>query len=337
MHDFMDTAADTAMTKAPRPTAGPTIDVIMTCYNEGPYITAAVDSIINQTRYDLIERIVLVDDGSRPDTLEVLKALEARCSRLKVIYSGGNGLPKARNLAADHCTSDWIAILDGDDIWTEDKIEHQVAAIATRPNAGLVYTGFLQFENENPDNRTVAHVNDLGASSDLLRDYFLKEGPIIPSTILIRRDLFEQIGRFDARIKVFEDTEFYGRMADVCAFCCVDKPLLHKRVHANSITARRQEMMAHHAFVAFHLAARFPRLYPLVPRRLSERARKLGNTAVEFSSDAEAGRFYRLAMQLSPLSWRAQLSFWAHRLGLPLGAIKKRATARRDGQVTHDQ
>lgn len=333
----MDTAADTATTVATRPAAGLTIDVIMTCYNEGAYITAAIDSIVSQTRYDLIERIVVVDDGSRPDTTDVLKGLEARVPRLKVIYSGGNGLPKARNLAADHCTSDWIAILDGDDIWTDDKIEQQIAAIASAPKAGLVYTGYLQFDNENPDNRIVAHVNDLGGSPDLLREYFLKEGPIIPSTILVRRDLFEQVGRFDARIKVFEDTEFYGRMADVCEFCCVDRPLLQKRVHANSITAKRQEMMAHHAFVAFHLAARFPRLYPLVPRRLSERARKLGNTAVELGSDAEAGRFYRLAVQLSPLSWRAQLSFWAHRLGLPLGAMKKRAAARREGQVAHGQ
>ena len=45
----MDMAADTSVTTAPRATAGPTIDVIMTCYNEGPYITAAIDSIINQS------------------------------------------------------------------------------------------------------------------------------------------------------------------------------------------------------------------------------------------------------------------------------------------------
>lgn len=113
-----------------------TISVIMTCFNEGPYIGAAVDSILAQTRADLIEKVVIVDDGSESETLDVLRDIAQRDVRIEVIFSKGNGLPKARNLAAARVKSDWIAILDGDDIWLPERSRSRLRLSEVAPKSG---------------------------------------------------------------------------------------------------------------------------------------------------------------------------------------------------------
>ena len=81
-------------------TALPRLSVILTCYNEGPYIGAAVRSILDQTRADLIDKIVIADDGSDLDTIQALRVIEAWDSRIEVLFGqGGMGLPHQRNLA----------------------------------------------------------------------------------------------------------------------------------------------------------------------------------------------------------------------------------------------
>jgi glycosyltransferase involved in cell wall biosynthesis len=306
-----------------------TVGVILTCYNEGAYVEAAVRSILQQTRADLIDNVVILDDGSAQETLDVLKAIATWDERIEIIYSGGNGLPRARNIASERVTSDWIAILDGDDVWLPDKIEKQLRAAEGRPKVGLIYTGVFLFPDGMPQDKTIAKINDLGGSENLLRDYFLRDGPIIPSSIMFRRAVFEAVGKFDAAIRVFEDTEFYSRMAAACDFVMVREPLVEKRTHSASITARRKQLMVHHASVAFLIAGRQPTLIPDLPQRLAERARKLGNVEIAEGDDAAAAQYYRMATALAPFSWRARLSLWGLQLGLPLRRLRGLVVSRR--------
>src|SRR4029453_11109330 len=122
-----------------------------------------------------------------------------------------------------------------------------------------------------------ARVRDITRGENLTRTYFLNDPPIIPSTTLIRRAHFAACGRFDASMRVFEDTDFFRRLARVSRFAYVDSPLLYKRSRSTSITGGRKDLMAYHALVALKAAAEEPSLLALVPKRLAERARKLGN------------------------------------------------------------
>src|SRR2546423_15389797 len=97
--------------------------VIITCYNEERFISETIDSVLHQTRIDLINEIVVVDDGSKDNSREkVLKKVEEN-SKVKYIYQENKGLAGARNTAIRHTTGDYIAILDGDDLWMENKIK----------------------------------------------------------------------------------------------------------------------------------------------------------------------------------------------------------------------
>jgi glycosyltransferase involved in cell wall biosynthesis len=282
----------------------PKVAVVLTCYNEGPYIGGAVRSVLEQTRADLIESIVIADDGSTPATIAVLKDIERWDSRIHVLYGPGGAGPSQRNLAIGATSAPFVAILDGDDLWSPDKLERQVPVMAADRNIGLVYSGYFSFALGGIDTAHRATVRDISNQPDLTRAYFLNDPPIIPSTTLIRRSAFDACGGFDTTIRVFEDTDLYLRLSRTCRFAFVDAPLLYKRSHERSITGGRQDLMAYHALVALKAGAEDPRLLPLVPRRLAERARKLGNHLFLLGNYEEARRLLQLSARFDPFNLR---------------------------------
>jgi glycosyltransferase involved in cell wall biosynthesis len=238
-------------------------------------------------------------------------------------------------MAADYCTGDYIAILDGDDIWAPTKLEEQCVVLDRSLSVGLVYAGYFTFPSGHLSAAQPARVLDIsdskgGPAGVLTKRYFLNDPPIIPSTIIVRRDLFDRVGRFDSTIRVFEDTDFFLRFSKLCDFAFVPTPLLYKRNHSASITGARKDLMLHHARVAFGFAAGEPEMLPLVPRRLAERARKLGNQRFLAKDREGAVALLRLATRLDVWNLRA----WASRiavtfLGGPVEQLLKRTLATR--------
>jgi hypothetical protein len=198
--------------------------------------------------------------------------------------------------------------LDGDDVWTQEKLELQVPVMLSNPHVGLVYSGYSTFAANDLAGAHRARVRDITAEANLPRAFFLCDPPIIPSTTLIRRSAFEACGGFDATIRVFEDTDLYLRISRLCRFAFIATPLLYKRSRASSITGGRNDLMAYHALVALKAAAHDPRLLPLVPRRLAERARKLGNYYFLLGENARARPLLRFAVRLDPTNLRALAS-----------------------------
>lgn len=312
----------------------PTVGVVMTCYNEGPYIEDAVRSVLTQTRADAVEKIVIVDDGSRDDTLAVLSRVAAMDPRIEILYERGNGPSKNRNLAAARCDADWLAMLDGDDLWQPEKLQRQFARAQTAPQAGMIYTGLAYFSAENPTPQ-IARVPDLSRAENTEVAYFKKDGPIT-STILVRKRDFDAIGGYDETLRLFEDTDFYARLAAVTRFALAPEPLVHKRRHDGAATAqaKRDRMLAHQSLVTMLIAARSPSLIPLVPTRLARAARKLGNSEAADGHDDKALAFYRLARAVQPLAPINWLFWGAMRLGLPLGRIRAMIIQRRKARVS---
>jgi len=307
-----------------------TVAVIMTCYNEGAYLGAAVRSVLDQSRADLIDEIIITDDGSDAPTLAVLREIEGWDPRIRVLFgAGGLGPAGQRRLAIAESTAPVLAILDGDDLWTPDKLERQMLAIADEA-VGLIYSDFYIFPDGEIDAARRAGVLDITRDTGLLRTYFLNDPPIIPSTTLLRRTAYDAAGGFDAALHVFEDTDIFLRLAAVTRFALVNEPVLYKRQRSTSITGGRKDLMAHHAFVALRAAAHAPALLPLVPRRLGERARKLGNQRFLLNDRRGAVALLRLAVRLDPFNRRAWQSLVAAGLfpGLALRLLGASGRAR---------
>ena len=133
-----------------------------------------------------------------------------------------------------------------------------------------------------------------------MRRYFLHDPPILPSSVLMRRSLFDAVGGFDEAERVFCDTDFLLKVLplaqDQGAARSADQEALPCRAASAS---PRPALMANHASVAFLAAARDPSLAALTPRRLAERAARLGLVAY-YAEDLGVARGWR--------RWRAPCS-----------------------------
>ncbi|MCJ2053851.1 glycosyltransferase family 2 protein [Methylobacterium sp. J-070] len=297
------------------------IAVIITCYNEGQYVEGALQSVLDQSASHVIEEIIISDDGSDQPTLAVLDRLADRDPRVRILFNGRftearpNGLARNRNYAIAQTAAPLIALLDADDTWDARKIETQMAVIESAPDTALVYTSFELFQDGPGTESEYGIVRDLATSRDTALDYFLNDPPIVPSTVLMRRAIFDQVGRFDEAITVFEDTDFFFRCARKGRLAAASECLVRKRVHSSAITSKRDHLMKHHAFVAMHVAFQEPRLIPLVGKRLSERAYKLGNVESSHGNLTTGRCLYKLSVRMNPFQLKPWLALGLSYLG----------------------
>lgn len=287
------------------------VSVILTCHNEERFIVQAVESAINQTASSRIKEIIIVNDGSTDGSAEVIAALARREPRVHVLTTAGIGLSSARNLAIRHAAGDLIAILDGDDFWAEDKLERQLAVLDNGCKAGLVYGDFVDFSA--PDLSDALHVavrRYRADQCDTLPTYFLLDGPIVPSSMVMRREMVEDIGLFNEAFRAGEDTEFCLRAAERWTFQHVAEALVYKRRHGSNITRRLDALLPVGEGLTREWSMRRPELTHLARRRNARLYAKAGNDCVGQGEKKRGARLLIRAMWHDPLSWRVYVYFF---------------------------
>lgn len=126
----------------------PQISIVVPVYNAANYIRQTVDMVLKQTFSDW--ELILVEDCSKDNSAEVLRSLERELQepRIRVIYKEKNeGAAKARNTGIDAATGRYLAFLDADDIWMDDKLEKELAFMKEKQTA-FVFTAY-EFGDEN--------------------------------------------------------------------------------------------------------------------------------------------------------------------------------------------
>lgn len=117
----------------------PKISIIVPVYNAEKTLAKCVNSIINQS-YNNIE-IILINDGSRDSSLEVIKTLYANDHRIKYINQQNSGVSNARNNGLKKAVGDYVVFVDSDDYIGENFIENYIKLLDRNPNA-LIYQSF---------------------------------------------------------------------------------------------------------------------------------------------------------------------------------------------------
>ena len=122
------------------------ISVVMPNYNGHRFVEQAIDSVLSQT-YQNFE-LLIVDDCSEDDSLQLIKRKTQSDSRIRVIALEDNaGVANARNVGIKEAKGEYIALLDNDDLWTKDKLERQLA-IAEK-GADIVYCSYDFIDEQN--------------------------------------------------------------------------------------------------------------------------------------------------------------------------------------------
>ena len=187
----------------------PRVAVVIPTYNRASLLERAIDSVLKQTYRDY--EVIVVDDGSEDGTADLMERQKS-CRYIRLPHSG---LPAvARNTGVRSTAAPFIAFLDSDDRWREDKLEKQVAEIRFQ-RAGLVCSN----ASVAPDGRgvTMPYLRPgQGRSGWVLLD-LIADNFVITSSVLMRREVFELAGGF-SESPAFRIVEDFGLWLSAAVF-----------------------------------------------------------------------------------------------------------------------
>ncbi|MGB9407533.1 MAG: glycosyltransferase family A protein [Terracidiphilus sp.] len=204
------------------------ISVVIPAYNAAAFLPRCLKSVFAQTLKP--EEVIVVDDGSTDNTAALAAELGAT-----VIHRPNGGPAAARNTGIQNASSEWIALLDADDMWAPEKLERQVACI--QPDTVLIYTGIRFFDDNGV--RAESRGIDVISAKKMLR----YRNPISLSTVLVRREAVLQDGGFHNGISGCEDWEMWHRLQWLGQFEAVADPLTDYYVYPKSLSANPGKML----------------------------------------------------------------------------------------------
>jgi len=196
------------------------ISVIIPTYNRKKYIKRAIDSVIRQS-YKPFE-IIVIDDGSTDGTYELIKQ-SYLSSQISLKKQKNNGVSSARNKGIKLASGDWIAFLDSDDEWFENKLELQVREIK-KSKTFICHTNEIWIRNGIRVNQMKKHQKYGGAIFKKCLDMCR----ISPSSVMIHRRIFDEIGLFDEGLIICEDYDLWLRISSKYPVLYLDSMLIKK-------------------------------------------------------------------------------------------------------------
>ena len=177
------------------------ISIVIPTFNRIGSLPRALDSALNQTFQP--SEIIVVDNGSSDGTTKLLRE---RYPSIRLLIEKKLGVSAARNKGIRHSKFQWIALLDSDDAWDKTKLEKQKNALASSQDQfRLVHTDEIWIRNGNKFNQMKKHQKFGG---DIFNNC-LSLCCISPSSVLINKNIFKEVGYFDESLPVCEDYDLW--------------------------------------------------------------------------------------------------------------------------------
>jgi glycosyltransferase involved in cell wall biosynthesis len=173
------------------------VSVIIPVRDGARYIVDAIESVLRQTKPPA--ELLVIDDGSRDETVEIVSRFFGR--RVRLIQQPGGGAAAARNQGVRLARYELLAFLDADDLWTSTKLEQQCAELESNATLDMVFGYVRQFVSPDLEaaKRARLHCPEESARSPHI------------GTMLVRRRSFERVGPFETEWSVGEFLAWYAR------------------------------------------------------------------------------------------------------------------------------
>jgi len=183
------------------------ISVVIPTYNRASSLASAIESVLTQT--EPCFEIIIVDDGSTDGTDELMQALSN--PRIRYVKRTDNkGAAFSRNEGIRLAKGDWIAFLDSDDSWFPEKLAQQLAFAKANPDKRVVCTGYELYSVPKQATTAVTLEDHQYPNAALLLGCDLSPG----TTMMVHREVFQQIGFFDETLGRLEDWDWLLRYTD---------------------------------------------------------------------------------------------------------------------------
>lgn len=209
----------------------PLVSVVIPVYNGERFLRESLESVFAQTFHDY--EIVCVDDGSTDGSCSSLKQYGVR---VRVIQQANAGQSAARNEGVRQASGAFVAFLDQDDRWYPSKLAQQVAVMNAEPDVVLAHCNYDRMDS---DGRVLVAGAALAEQASALASplgRLIGEALVFPSAMLVRRDVFQQVGGFDPELRGFEDFDLIARLKQQGRFVLLPESGMAYRLHAGGFT-----------------------------------------------------------------------------------------------------
>jgi len=210
--------------------SNPLVSILVPCYNSREFLKETLDSVLNQT-YQNFE-LILVDDGP-PDPIKDI-ADSFNSDKIRYYYIDNIGPANTRNLAAQKASGEYLAFLNHDDLWTPTKLEDQLNEL-DRLQAVWIASGSQRVNFYT--HKVLERHEGRDYFKNVFYDILEKKHLWAFSTVMIRKDVFMDVGMFAGEIWFMDDRDLYLRVAKNYPIAYLSKVHLLDRVHSSNITS----------------------------------------------------------------------------------------------------
>jgi len=209
------------------------LTVIMPVYNGEKFIAESIDSVLNQTFSNF--KLLILNDNSQDQTAKILENYKLKDSRIDIVTKTKNvGPANLRNEGIEIAKTEFIALLDADDIALPTRFEKQLNFLKNNPNYGVCGTWFTFFGDKK--NKTVKHQE----THDQLKIQMLNNCCIGNPTVLFRKSHLGSL-RFENQYVPAEDYGLWSQLIAKTMFYNIPESLLQYRWHPNNISQTKEE------------------------------------------------------------------------------------------------
>jgi glycosyltransferase involved in cell wall biosynthesis len=186
--------------------AHPVVSIVTPAYNSAEYIAETIESVLRQTWSDF--ELLIVDDGSTDDTLDIARAVAVNDGRVKIFSSQHGGPAVARNAGLQHASGEFFALLDSDDVWDPTYLSEQLMWLRRQPEISIVSANVISRGGPldgTPFWPLTSGTHELRTHEPIAQEYSVSVFAVF------RRAVVERIGGFDPTFTGNEDYEFWLR------------------------------------------------------------------------------------------------------------------------------
>lgn len=216
----------------------PLVSVIVPTYNCGGFVGAAIDSVLSQAYAPL--EVIAVDDGSTDDTVQVLGGFG---ERVRVFTQANRGPAAARNHAVRQARGDYLAFLDGDDLWLPGQPAVLMGHVEKHPDTRVIYGNWGVWHPEADGSFAPLPAFDLkddpvvdAAGSGWIYSKLLFDSIIHIIAAVIHRSVYDAVQGFDETLRTGSDYDFWLKVSRAYPVVKLDRPVAVYRQNHTSVT-----------------------------------------------------------------------------------------------------
>lgn len=230
-------------------TEGPLVSVVIPTYNRKHMLARCIDSVLAQT-YRSFE-IVIVDDCSTDGTMEFVEAQYGDLEGVNIVYvrnDANQGAGASRNIGVSYANGAYIAFHDSDDEWRNDKLEKQMTLFSKcGQETGAVYSMFYM----NGPGSLAFPPADLAIEKKTghIFEMLLCHPLIGMITLVVKKDVFLEVGGFNERLNSLEDYELTIRIAQKYDIMLMEETLAVAHESENSVGKRNRDKIATQCYI----------------------------------------------------------------------------------------